>query len=193
MYPTTFQLSLIVLNLVATAMFPLLCRGGSAQEKDSTATQFVKISELHLIYAMGTVKGFSVKASENGTPKKEINCVTAKITPELLLPPLAEAFATHFSDEELRQAISFFETEIGQAYNRNELMRVKAMFGLSTEQPRAYSASEEERIIAFEESKVGKAMVGPNSAVRAEARAKIGSRLMMVFAQCKSAKGRDKN
>ena len=173
----------------------LICLGGCTQAHSSkkivtqktVATQLVEKSEIHLVFAQSYALGYRDGALNKGQPEKEIDCIVTKITPELMIPLLADAFDKKCSDDELRQAISFFESETGKTYIRNEKIRMKLVLGISTEEPPAYSRSDEDRIVAFEQTLVGKLITAQDNSLREALKESIRPKLFAMFDQCKKA------
>src|SRR5437773_11086927 len=95
----------------------LLCVACSAHRKGSEklAAQLLEISGIHLIYAEGIVTGYRNSAAADKKPEKEIRCFVTKITPELVLPVLANAYAVEFSDSELIQPSPFSEAQLAKS------------------------------------------------------------------------------
>ena len=181
---------------VVTVAFVLICLSGCAKVNGSKevvtqknlATQFVEKSETHIVFAQAHAFGFRDAALRNGQPAREVDCIVSKITPELVLPLLADVFDQKCSDDELRQAISFYESETGKTYVRNERMKVQLMLGASTEEPPEYSPSDEDRIVAFEQTKVGKLMTSEVASLREALKQSMRPQLLAIFQQCKKAK-----
>ncbi len=63
------------------------------RKSETVASRFVQVSEAHFVYASATAAGYRDNALNRGTPEKEINCVLTKITPDLVLPVIAEALS----------------------------------------------------------------------------------------------------
>ena len=186
-------------NLFAIAVVLILIwLGACTQDKKSrnaatqppatrnAATQVVETAQLHVTFAEATAAGYRDSALRQGAPEKEINCVMSKITPEFGLPVLAKAYGDRCSDDELQEAILFFQSETGKTYIRNERMRVKVMLGMSTEEPPQYSPGEEDDIVAFEETKVGKLVTSQDPSIREEVREIMRPQLIAIFDQCKN-------
>ena len=190
---------IVKLLFVGTGTLAVICWGGCTQNDGSrkaatqsvktseVATQFVKIAEIHVVFAQSYAAGYRDEALNHASSEKEINCVMTEITPELMLPVLATAFAMKCSDDELQQAISFYESDTGKTYMRTERMRVKAMLGMSTEVPPEYSPSDEERIVTFEQTRVGKLVTTQDDGLRAVVREATQPQLVSIFKQCKNA------
>lgn len=173
----------------------LICLGGCTRANSSKevvtqknlATQLVEKSEIHLVFAQSYVYGFRDAALKQGQPEKEVDCIVSQITPELMLELLADVFDKKCSDDELRQAIKFYESGTGQTYIRNERMKAKLVLGISTEEPQAYSASDEDRIVAFEKTLVGKLVTAQDNSIREAVKETIKPKLLAIFGQCKKA------
>ena len=178
--------------IAGTVLITLIYLGACTQEKGKNkeprkaAIQFIEAGELHMIYAEAMAAGYRERALRGPTPEKKVNCIVTKITPEMVLPFIADAFAMECSDDELRQATSFFESETGKTYVRYERMRVKEIIGMSTEEPPEYSPSEEEGIVAFEQSHVGKLVTAPDSSIRGVMREKLDPQFNDFYEQCKN-------
>jgi hypothetical protein len=97
------------------------------------------VAEIDAVYAEGYVAGYRDSALRDGRPEKEINCFANKVTPELALPALADAYSKEFSDDELRQAISFFESATGKAFVRYQRNMAKGAIGNPTEEVPKFS------------------------------------------------------
>jgi hypothetical protein len=108
------------------------------------------------------------------------------ITPDLLLPIVQSAYAAEFSADELGQAISFYESETGKTYVRNERIKARNMLGMSTETAPEYSSSEEERIVAFESTRIGQVIVAQHSTVSDAVRDKARPLLFKIFRDCEN-------
>lgn len=175
--------------IAATAMLILIylsaCREG--KEPPKVATQFVESAQLHEVYAEAFAAGYRKQALTSSMSDKRVNCMVSKITPQMVLPLLAESFATVCSDDELRQAISFIESETGKTWVRYERMRVKEMIGMSTEEPPEYSPSEEERLVSFAETCAGKLVTFQDSSISALMREKTDAPFIAFDEQCKNA------
>ncbi len=166
----------------------LLCVACSAQRKGSEklAAQLLEISGIHLIYAEGIVTGYRNSAAADKKPEKEISCFVTKITPELVLPVLASAYAVEFSDSELDSAISFFGSTTGKEYVRYQRIKSKEMFGVSTtEKAPQFSSHDLELIDSFAETRIGKLILSPHSPMSASARAALRPQLIAFRDQCK--------
>lgn len=181
---------------VGTAALVLICLGGctrasSSKEvvtQKSLATQLVEKSEIHVVFAQSYVYGFRDAALKQGQPEKEVDCIVSQMTPELMLPLLADVFAKKCSDDELRQAIKFYESETGKTYIRIEKMKAKLILGLLTEEPPAYSQSDEDRIVAFEQTTVGKLVTSQDNSIRESVKETIKPKLLAIFGQCKKSR-----
>jgi hypothetical protein len=174
---------------VGAAALTLICAAACTQRKGSQelAAQLLKMSQLQFLYAEAYSAGYRDGARRDRRPEKEINCAVTKITPELLLPQLADAYSTEFSDDELRQAISFFESEAGKAYVRSERNTIRSLSGTSTEQVPEFTSLEVERINAFAETRVGNLILTPHSALAESAKEKIRPQFAAIFDQCRNA------
>ncbi|HXQ73274.1 MAG TPA: DUF2059 domain-containing protein [Pyrinomonadaceae bacterium] len=176
----------------------LICLGGCARVNSSKevvtqknlATQLVEKSEIHVVFAQSYVYGFRDAALNQGQPEKEVDCIVKQITPELMLPLLANVFDKKCSDDELRQAIKFYESETGKTYVRIEKIKAKLILGIATEEPPAYSQSDEDRIVAFEQTLVGKLVTSQDNSIREEVKETIKPKLLAIFGQCKKAQAK---
>src|SRR5687768_764540 len=117
--------------LVGAAAIVLMCTTGCAQRKGSEelAAKLLKTSDFPVLYAGGMAASFRDNARRDGKSEKEINCVVKEMTPEMMTPVLVDAYSGEFSDDELRQAISFYESEAGKAYLRSERNVLKELSG----------------------------------------------------------------
>ena len=174
---------------VGMATVLLICAAACTPRKGSEelAAQLLKSSELQLLYAEAYAAGYRDSALRDRRPVKEVNCVVTNITPERVLPALADAYSTEFSDDELRQAISFFESEAGKAYVRSERNTIRELSGTSTEQAPEFSTFEVERIDAFAGTRVGNLILTPHSPLAELAKEKIRPKLVALFDQCRNA------
>lgn len=140
------------------------------------------------MFAEAYAAGYHDSALKDRKPEQEINCVETKITPELMLPLLTDLYSTEFSDDELRQAISFFESETGKAFIRFERNLMREMTGRPTEQVAEYSPLEVERINAFGETRIGRLIMTPHSSLAESAKEKLRPKLYAIFNQCGNAR-----
>jgi len=176
--------------LAGAAAFVLICAAGCSPRKGSEelAAHLLKVSELHALYAEAYAAGYRDAASRDGRPEKEIVCVVTRVTPELVLPALAEAYSTEFSDDELRQAISFFESTPGRSYLQSERNVLRELRGAATEQVPDLSAPEVERIDAFAGTRVGKLIMTPHSPLAESAKGKVRPLFSALTDQCRNAR-----
>jgi hypothetical protein len=174
---------------VRTTAVVLICAAGCTARKGSEelAAQLLKTSGLHVLFAEAYAAGYHDSALRERKPGKEIDCVETKITPELVLAQLTDLYSTEFSDDELRQAISFFESEAGKAYIRVEWNLMRGMTGRPTEQVPEYSPLEVERIKAFGETRIGRLIMTPHSSLAESAKEKLRPKLYEIFNQCRNA------
>jgi hypothetical protein len=173
-----------------TSVLVLICAAGCAARKGSKelSERLLKAAELPAVFVEGTIAGYRNGALRDGRPEKEINCVAAKVTPELVLPALTDAYSIEFSDDELRQGISFFESDTGKAYVRYQRNLAREMSGLSTEEVPEFSPPEVARIKDFTGTRLGKLILTPNSPMFASAREKLRQQIFAIFDDCRSAK-----
>jgi hypothetical protein len=172
--------------LAVTATGILLCATGCARRKGSEelATRLLRASEIHVVFVEAVLAGYRKDALRDKRPEKEIDCVTTRITPELALPALANAYSIEFSDDELRQALSFFESEIGKAYVRYQRNLAREMSGTQAEQLPEFSPTEVERINAFAETRLGRLILTPNSPMFATAKEELRRQILAVLDEC---------
>lgn len=182
--------------LIGAVALVLICLSGCTQAHSSKkvvteknlAAQLVETSEIHIVFAQSYAFGYRDSALNNGQPEKEIDCIVTQITPELMMPLLADVFDKKCSDDELRQqAIKFYESETGKTYIRNEKMKMKLVLGMSTEEPPEYSRSDEDRIVAFEQTLVGKLVTSQDKSLREALKEAIRPKLFAIIDQCKKA------
>ena len=164
----------------------LLCAAGCARRKGSEelATRLLKASEIHVVFVESVLASYRKDALRDKRPEKEINCVTTKVTPELVLPALANAYSTEFSDDELRQALSFFESQTGKAYVRYQRNLAREMSGTPAEQLPEFLPSEVERINAFAETRIGRLILTPNSPMFATSKEELRRQIFTVLDEC---------
>ena len=175
---------------VVAAAVVITCASACAQRKGSEelADRMIKTSDFHVLYAGGMAAGFRDDAARDGKSEKEINCVVTEITPELMLPVLVDAYSTEFTDDELRQAISFYESEAGKAYVRAERNTLRELNGAPPEQLPEFSPQEVERINAFIETRLGKLMLTRPSPLAESVKKKLTPKLFPIFERCKKGK-----
>lgn len=176
--------------LAAAAAVALTCAAGCARRKGSEelAARLLRTAELHAVFVEAVVAGYRKDALRDGRPEKEIDCVANKLTPELVLPALADAYSIEFSDDELRQALSFFESETGKAYVRYQRNLAREMSGSPAEEVPEFSTPEVERINAFAETRIGRLILTPNSPMFATAKEELRRRVVAVFDECGGAR-----
>ena len=176
---------------VLTTAFLVLFASGCARDKPSEdlAGRLMKQSEIHVLFATAYAAAHRDRATRDQKPEKEIRCVTTRITPEFMLPLVQGAYAAQFSEEELRQAISFYETETGRTYVRNEGIKVRNMLGLSTEAVPEYSESDVQRIMTFEGTRIGQIIVAQHSPVSDAVREQARPLLFKIFRECENMGG----
>jgi hypothetical protein len=177
--------------LAATAAGVLVCAAGCARRKGSeeTAARLLRVAEIHAVYAEGYVAGYRDSALRDGRPQKEIDCFANKVTPELVLPALTDAYSKEFSDDELRHAISFFESETGKSFIRYQRNLAKAAIGNPTEEVPEFSPPEADRINAFVETRIGRLIMNPDSApMFATAKAELHRQISGVITECRNAR-----
>jgi hypothetical protein len=176
---------------VGAVTFVLLCVAGCAPPRrgsEELAAQVLMSSRLHHIFAEAYAAGYRDSALKERKLEKEINCVETKITPEMVMALLTDVYSREFSDDELRQAISFFESEAGKAYLRYDLNLMREKTGRPVEQVPEFSPLEVKRINAFAETRVGKLILTPHSPVAEAAKEKIRPQIYAFFEQCKTAR-----
>ncbi|HEV2706789.1 MAG TPA: DUF2059 domain-containing protein [Pyrinomonadaceae bacterium] len=178
--------------LAGTATVVLICAAACASGKGSEelAARLLETSEMHILYAEAYAAGYRDSALRDRKPEQEIHCVVSKITPELVRPVLANAYSAEFSDDELRQAISFFESQAGRNFVRHERIVVKELSGTSTEKVPELSATEVESIDAFAATRIGKLLLTPQSPFSASVKEKLRPQLYGFFEQCGNAQER---
>lgn len=182
------------LKFVFIVVLALLC--GCSSRKAATpvvkssevAAQLVKVSEIDAVFATSYAAGYRDNASNRAKSEKEISCVMTQITPELMLPVLANALDRKCSQDELQQGIAFYQSDTGKTYVRYEWMKVNVMLGMSTEGPPAYSSSDEDRIVAFEQTCVGKLTTSQDLSLRGAVKEAMTPKLYAIFDQCKNLK-----
>lgn len=176
--------------LAVTAAFVLICAAGCTRRKGSEelAARLLRAAEIHAVYAEGYLAGYRDNALRDGRPEREFNCVAHKLTPELVLPALANAYSMEFSDDELRQALSFFESETGKAFIRHQRNEASALVGNPTEEVPEFSPTEVERINAFTETRIGMLIMTPNSPMFAMAKVELHRQISHVLAECREAR-----
>jgi hypothetical protein len=168
-----------------------MCAAGCAPSRkgsEALAAQLVETSGLHVIFAEAYAVGYRDSALRDGKPEKEITCVETKITPELVKALFTDVYSTEFSDDELRQAISFFESQAGKTFLRSELNLMRELTGRPTEQVPELSPLEVERINAFGETRTGKLIMTPHSPLAEASKEKLRPHLYAFFDQCKNAR-----
>lgn len=168
----------------------LICAAGCASGKGSKelTARLLKAAELDVAYAQGLIAGYRNSALKDGKPEKEISCVSTKITPELVRPALLHVYSAEFTDDELRQALSFFETETGKAYVLYQREVAKALnAGAAVDELPEFFPPDANRVEAFAATRIGSAILTTDSPLRAPLRDKIKSQLFAVFDQCKNA------
>jgi hypothetical protein len=175
---------------VVAAAVVIMCVSACAQRKGSEelATRLLKTSDFHVLYAGGMSASLRDSALRDGKSEKEVNCVVNELTPELMLPVLVDAYSTEFSDDELRQAISFYESEAGKAYTRSERNALRELNGAPPEQLPEFSPQEVERINAFVETRIGKLMLTRPSPLAESVKKKLAPKLFAIFERCEKAK-----
>jgi hypothetical protein len=139
------------------------------------------------MYIEGVAAGYYDISLRDGKPEKEIKCVMAKITPEFALPILAPVYATEFTDDELRQAISFFQTKVGKDFVRSQ-RKVIELRGASDQTEPNWSAAEWKEMDAFAATHFGAQIMNQQTAIAAASREKLRPHLYSVFDQCQNAK-----
>jgi hypothetical protein len=169
----------IVLGCVATSAL-----GKGSEEM---AARLLRISEIHVIYAEGIAAGYRSGALKARRPEIEVNCFVTKVNPELVLPALVNAYSSEFSDNELRLAITFFESKTGRNYVRYQRIKSRHIFGTSTEKEPEFPPPEVERINAFAETRIGNLILRPNSPMSALAKEKLGPQFLAFRDLCRSA------
>lgn len=175
---------------VGTAAVVLICAAGCTPRKGSEelAAQFLKTSGLHVLYAEAYVMGYRASALRDRKPEREINCVESKLNPELVLALYTDLYSAEFSDDELRQGISFFESEAGKALVRSEQNLMREQTGRPTEQVQELSPLEVERINAFGETRIGMLTMTPDSSLARSSKEKLKQKIYPIFNQCENAR-----
>ena len=172
---------------ISTAAVACAATSALGKGSEELAARLLKKSEIHAIYAEGLAAGYRKGALSNGRTEKDINCFAAKVSPELVLPVLADAYSEEFSAKELAQAITFFESRLGGKYVRYQRIKSRQIYGTTTEKEPAFTPPEVERLNAFAETRIGNLMLTPNSPMSARAKEKLTPQILAFRDACGKA------
>jgi Uncharacterized protein conserved in bacteria (DUF2059) len=165
----------------AVGLMPLAFGNGSEQ----LATRLLEASSMNSIYQQGFLAGYRKSTAGSNERARESACFVSKVTPQLTLQALAAGYAKEFSDQELRAALSFYESNAGKKYAQYQRVKSSEMLGVnSKEQEPELSARDLEVIGAFLETRIGKLILGTNSPMSATARTILKPQLESFRDQC---------
>jgi hypothetical protein len=163
----------------------LVCATAWSKGSEKLAIQLLEASDIPRMYAEGIVASYKKDGAKKKEPEAEIKCFSDKVTAKLVLMPLAAGYSKEFSDEEMKQAVSFFESGSGKKFVRYQRVKVREFFGEPpTEKLPEFSEADLKLVDTFSDTRVGKLMLAPGSPMSATAKEILMPELKALRTRC---------